>query len=142
MQLVTNIPSLFTVRCNRCNNEFFRGFVESSTPNAIAANYDVPASGEVTPERAVGCVFRPEPLLLARNNLGSPIQGEESARASISPVTCLTLRHATLQGNGKASHRRSSGSPTKTGWATPPGRRQELGDVRSPQQGNGAIAVV
>ena len=71
MQLVTNIPSLFTVRCNRCNNEFFRGFVESSTPNAIAANYDVPASGEVTPERAVGCVFRPEPLLLARNNLGS-----------------------------------------------------------------------
>jgi hypothetical protein len=71
MQLVTNIPSLFTVRCNRCNNEFFREFVESSTPNAIAANYDVPASGEVTPERAVGCVFRPEPLLLARNNLGS-----------------------------------------------------------------------
>ncbi len=79
MQLVTNIPSLFTVRCNRCNNEFFREFVESSTPNAIAANYDVPASGEVTPERAVGCVFRrtfPEPLLLARNNLGSrPVPG-------------------------------------------------------------------
>jgi hypothetical protein len=40
-------PCLFRGRCNRCNNEFFREFLGSSTPNPYD---DIPAFGEVIPE--------------------------------------------------------------------------------------------